>query len=87
MSPSHHLEEKNKCYGNTAESFRKGFSEVVVSKMDTELSFKLEEKKAKSCWIEEEAYTSFRRGNTGFSCRNNMLSDVAEAHSRTLANL
>lgn len=36
--------EKNKCYRNALGSFRKGLSEVIVSEMDTEVRFKLEEK-------------------------------------------
>lgn len=38
------MEEKNKCYGNELESFRKGLSEVIVSEIDSEVRFQLEEK-------------------------------------------
>lgn len=49
------MEERKKCYGNTTESIRKGFSEIIVSETDIGLRFKVEEKKVNSPWIEEEA--------------------------------
>lgn len=55
------MEERNKCYGNTTESLRKGFSEIIVSETDIGLRFKLEEKKVNSPWIEEEAQAEFQK--------------------------
>ena len=49
------MEEGNQCDGNTADSLRKGFQKLFFSEMDTELRLDLEEKKAESPWIEEEA--------------------------------
>ena len=51
------MEERNKCCEGTAESFGKGYSEIIISENGIELRFKLEGRKAKSPWIEEEAYT------------------------------
>lgn len=54
------MEARNKCYGNTAESLKKGFSEAIVSEIDIELRFQLEEKKTMSPWMEEEACTELQ---------------------------
>lgn len=42
------------------ESLRKGFSEAIVSELNIEVRLKMEEKKAKSPWIEGEAYKEFQ---------------------------
>lgn len=45
--------------GDTAEILGKDYSEII-SENSAELRFKLEGKKAKSPWIEEEAYTELQ---------------------------
>lgn len=57
--PDSAFEERNKCSGDTAEILGKDYSKII-SENSTELRFKLEGKKAKSPWIEEEAYAQLQ---------------------------
>ena len=57
--PESAFEEGNKYSGDTAEILRKEYSEII-SENSIELRFKLEGKKAKSPWIEEETYTALQ---------------------------